>query len=172
MPPMLQLDVAQIVSQAISFVLLVAVLRRFAWRPLLGVLDQRRARIEEGLRQIAQSRAEVAALQQDYATRLATIDQEARAKIQQAMLEGKRIGMEMQEEARAQAREVLAKSKETIELELAKAKVTLRDQMADMTIDAVERVLKHKLDAAGDQKLIDSILDDLTAASAKDRHGD
>ena len=165
MPPILQLDLAQILSQAFSFVLLVWVLRRFAWRPLLGMLDQRRARIEDELRAVAQGRAELTALQQDYAQRLAKIDEEARAKIQQAILEGKRIGMEVQEEARAQAREVVAKSKETIELELAKAKVTLRDQMADMTVDAVERILKQKLDAATDHKLIDSILDELAAPS-------
>ena len=162
---MLQLDLSQIISQAISFLLLVWVLRRFAWRPLLGILDQRRARIEEELRAIAQGRTELAKLQQDYTRRLATIDDEARTKIQQAILEGKRIGMEVQEEARAQAREMLTKSKETITLELAKANVTLRDQMADMTVDAVERILKQKLDAATDHKLIDSILDELSTPS-------
>ena len=165
MPPILQLDLAQILSQAVSFVLLLAVLRRFAWRPLLGILDQRRAHIEGELRAAAQSRVELAHLQQDYAQRLAKIDEEARGKIQQAILEGKRIGMEVQEEARLQAREILAKSKETIEMELAKAKVTLRDQMADMTVDAVERILKQKLDAATDHKLIDSILDELATPS-------
>jgi F-type H+-transporting ATPase subunit b len=163
MPPILQLDLAQIVSQAVSFVLLVWVLRRFAWRPLLGMLDQRRAHIEEELRAVAQRRAETEALQREYTQRLAKIEEEARVKIQQAVLEAKRIGMEVQEEARAQAQAVLAKANETIALEVAKAKITLRDQMADMTMDAVERLLKHKLDPATDQKLIESIFDEITA---------
>ncbi len=167
MPPILQLDLAQIVSQAVSFLLLLWVLRRFAWRPLLGMLDQRRARIEEELRAIAQGRAELAQLKDEYARHLAKIDEEARTKIQQAILEGKRIGLEVQDEARAQARELLVKAKDTIELELAKAKVTLRDQMADMTMDAVGRLLQHKLDAASDQQLVDAILEELVAASPK-----
>ena len=161
MPSILQFDLAQIVSQAVSFLLLLWVLRRFAWRPLLGMLDQRRARIEEELRAIAQGRAELARLKDEYARHLAKIDEEARTKIQQAILEGKRIGIEVQDEARAQARELLVKAKDTIELELAKAKVTLRDQMADMTMDAVGRRLRRKLDAASDQQLVDAILEEL-----------
>ncbi len=53
MPPILQLDLEQIVSQSISFLLLWWLLRRFAWRPLLALLDHRRAHIEEELRRVA-----------------------------------------------------------------------------------------------------------------------
>ena len=161
MPSILQLDLQQIISQAISFVLLVWLLRRFAWRPLLHILDTRRARIEEGFQQIAQGKADLERLQQELSQRLARIDDEARTKIQQAALEGKRLAVQLQEQARAQALDIVAKSKETIELELAKAKVTLRDQLADMTVDAVERLLKQKLDAKTDERLVAEILEEL-----------
>ncbi len=158
---MLQLDLQQILSQAISFALLVVILKRFAWKPLLAMLDHRRAHIEEELRQVAQSRAEMTRLQQEYSQRLAKIEDEARVKIQQSVLEGKRIAIEIQEQARTQAQAIMAKSKETIELELAKAKVSLRDQMAGMTLEAVERVLRHKLDPAADRRLVDAVLDEI-----------
>ena len=158
---MLALDLQQIVSQVFSFLVLLWILRRFAWRPLLAMLDQRRAHIEEELRQAAHNKAELARLQADYAQRLAKIDEEARAKIQQAILEGKRIGIEVQEQARAQAQAIITKSKETIDLELAKAQVTLRDQLAAMTVEAVEQILKHKLDEKTDHRLIESVLADL-----------
>ncbi len=158
---MLQLDWQQIISQAFSFLLLLWILKRFAWKPLLAILDQRRTHIEEGLRQVAQSKADMERLQAEYSQRLSKIDDEARAKLQQAILEGKRIAVEMQEQARAQASAILTKSKETVELELAKAKVTLRDQVAEMTVEAVERILKQKLDAKSDRHLIDGILEEL-----------
>ena len=161
MPSILQLDLQQILSQSLSFLILLWLLRRFAWRPLLTMLDQRRARIEEDLRQIAQSKAEIARLQAEYSQHLAKIHDEARAKIQQAILEGKRIAVEIQEQARAQSSALLTKSKESVELELAKAKVTLRDQVAAMTMDAVEQILKQKLDTAADRKLVDAILNEL-----------
>ena len=158
---MLALDLQQILSQAISFIVLLWLLRRFAWRPLLTILDERRRHIETTLQDVASKKTELERLQADYAKRLAKIDDEARVKIQQAVLEGKRIAIEVQEDARAQAQAILAKSKETVELELAKAKVTLRDQLADMTVEAVERILRQKLDAKTDRALVESALDEL-----------
>lgn len=161
MPSILQLDVQQIISQALSFLLLLFVLRRFAWRPLLNVLDQRRAHIEEALREAAQQKAELARLQDEYTQRLAAIEEEARSKIQQAILEGKRVAMELQEQARAQGQAIITKSKETIALELAKARITLRDQVAEMTVAAVERMLRRTLDEPTRRHLIDVALEDL-----------
>ena len=161
MPSFLQPDLQQVLSQAVSFLLLLWVLRRFAWKPLLRVLDQRRARVEEEFRRIAQTKSELARLQEDYGRRLAAIEQEARTKIQQAILEGKRIAGEIQEQARGQGQAILTKSKEAVELELAKARVTLRDQVARMTVEAVERVLQQKLDPKTDRALVESALDEL-----------
>ena len=164
---MLELDLQQVLSQAISFIVLLMLLRRFAWRPLLTILDERRRHIETTLQDVASKKTELERLQADYAQRLAKIDDEARVKIQQAVLEGKRIAIEVQEEARAQAQAILAKSKETVELELAKAKVTLRDQLADMTVEAVERILRQKLDAKSDRALVESALDELERGRAR-----
>ncbi len=158
---MLQLDLQQILSQSISFLVLLWLLRRFAWRPLLTLLDRRRAHIEDELRHVAQSKAEMLRLQEEYRQRLAKIEEEARAKIQQGILEGKRIAVEIQEQARAQGYALMTKSKEAIELEVAKARVTLRDQIATMTVNAVEHILRQKLDEKANRHLVDAVLDEL-----------
>ena len=167
MPELLQPDLQQVVSQAASFLILWAVLARFAWRPLLGILDARRARIEEDLRQVAQRQAEMERLQADYAQRLEQINDEARVKIQQAILEGKRIAAEIQEQARARGAALVQKSKDAIGLELAKAKVTLRDEIAGMALGAVERLLRQKVDAKADRQLVDEVLNELDAGSGR-----
>ena len=161
MPPILQLDLQQILSQSLSFLVLLWVLRRFAWKPILELLDARRRHIETEFQQAAKTREELKQLQEDYARRLARIDEEARIKIQQSILEGKRIAAEVQEEARNQAGAILEKSKETIALEVAKAKVTLRDQVATMTMDAVEKILQRKMDATVDRQLVEATLEEL-----------
>ena len=153
--------------QVVGFLLLFVIMRRIAWRPLLMILDQRRARIEEEFRRVAQTKNELARLQEDYGRRLSAIEDEARTKIQQAILDGKRIGGEIQEQAREQGAAILAKSKEAVELELAKARVTLRDQVAQMTLEAVERVLRGKLDAKADRHLVDQILDELERSETR-----
>ena len=106
-------------------------------------------------------------LQGEYAQRLAKIEDEARVKIQQAILEGKRISSEIQEEARAQSSALVNKAKETIDLELAKAKVTLRDELAAMTLDALERILHERLDEEKDKRLVQSVLEELEQQSTK-----
>lgn len=161
MPSFLQPDLQQILSQTLSFFLLLWVLRRVAWKPLLGILDARRAQIERELSEAAQAKVQLAQLQADITKRLAAIEDEARIKLQQAILEGKRIGIEVQEQARAQAQQILTKSKDTVELELAKARTILRDQVAQMTIEAVEKVLAQKLDAKTDAALVNAALDEL-----------
>ncbi len=169
MPSILQLDLQQILSQAISFLLLWWAMKRFAWRPILGALDARRARIEDDLRAAAQAKADMARLEQELAQRLAAIDEEARGKLQEAIREGKQVAIEIQEEARAQAHAVLAKAQETIAMELAKAKVTLRDELADLTVKALERILKDKLDLKADHKLVGAILDELGTSPSTER---
>ena len=170
MPAFLQPDLQQVLSQAISFLLLWWILRALAWKPLLTALDARRARIEEEFRQVGQSKAELARLQEDYTRRLAAIEDEARTKIQQAVIEGKRVANEIQEQAREQSSAALTKSKEALEMELAKAKVTLRDEVAKMTVEAVERILRRKLDAKTDRELVDQILGELEQGRAGGRN--
>jgi F-type H+-transporting ATPase subunit b len=152
---------AQIATTVLGFFLLVVVLRKFFWPTILLALDERRQHIEDGFKNLARSRQELERIQAEYAQRLAQIEGEARSKIQQAILEGKRIAVEIQEQARAQGSAIINKSKETVELELAKAKVMLRDQVAEMTIEAVERMLRQKLDAKTDRRLVDTVLDEL-----------
>ena len=50
---MLDLDLQQIISQALSFIILLWILRRFAWKPLLNALDARRMHIEDELKKVS-----------------------------------------------------------------------------------------------------------------------
>ncbi|HEX9779714.1 MAG TPA: F0F1 ATP synthase subunit B [bacterium] len=152
---------AQIATTVLGFFLLVAVLKKFFWGAVMRMLDERRDYIAGRLDELETAKRDLARLQQDYAARLEAIEEESRARIQEAVKDGRRVASEIQEDARAQAHAIITKSKEAMELEVAKARVTLRDEIAGMTADAVERVLQQKLDAAADATLIDSVVDDL-----------
>lgn len=161
MPPLLQLSLQEILSQTVSFFLLVVVLKLFAWKPLLAILDERKRRIADDMKRAAEQKAEFERLHQEITRRLAKIDEEARAKIAESVAEGRRISTEVQEEARTQAQGIVVKARETVEMELAKARVTLRDQVADMTVKAIERVLQQKMDAKSDKQLVDQAIAEL-----------
>ena len=157
---------AQIATTVLGFFLLVAILRKFFWSAILKALDARRDRIAHEFEGLANSKQQLEHLQADYAKRLAMIEEEARTKIQEAVLDGKRIASEMQEQAREQGYALIGKAKETVELELAKAKVTMRDQLVAMTVEAVERVLREKLTAERDRRLVEEMLEEVERKDA------
>ena len=155
----------EILTQALGFIILVVVLRRFAWGPVLRVLDDRRERIAGEFQRIEQSKAQIEALQRDYQTRLAHIEAEARQQIQTAVAEGRRVSQEIQEQARAQAAQLMAQTRENVQIEIAKAKLELRDRVARLALEATERLLEQKLDAAKDEQLVLRYLEEAERAA-------
>lgn len=157
----MQPDLAQIVSHAIGFAVLLFILRRFAWGPLLGTLDQRRTSIAEGLESAERTKRDMAALKANYEQELAKIEEAARKKMLETVNEGRRIAAEIEEEGRAKAQVELMKAKETLALEVAKAKAGLRDQIVTLTVEATEKLLRQRVDETRDRALVESFLADL-----------
>ena len=156
----------EVLTHALGFAILVWVLRRFAWRPVFQLLDARRDRIAQEFRQIAQTKTQLETLQREYQARLAQIETEARAKIQDAINEGRRVAGEMQEQAREQAARTLAQTRISIQLEIDKAKLALRDGVAQLTLETTEKLLAQKLDAAKDEALVLRFLDEAERSAA------
>ena len=155
------LDLWQLLSHAIGFLLLVWLLKRFGWGPLLGVLDQRRQRIADGLEAVEQAKQEMARLKTQYERELSRSDAAARQKLLEAVQEGQRVAAEIEEAARAAAQASLAHAKEALALEVAKAKGTLRDQIVALTLEATETLLRARVDEGRDRTLVEAFLDDL-----------
>ena len=149
---------AQFVVNILAFVLLLLILKKFAWGSLLKLIDDRRAKIASEFEGIERTQQELAKLKTDYQEHLAQIEEEARAKIQQAVDEGRRVAAEVEEGARAHAREVLEKSKEAIALEVAKARLELKDQVVDLAIQATHKILRQNLDEETDRRMIESFI--------------
>ncbi len=157
----MNLSIQEILTQAAAFVLLVFILKKMAWKPVLQMLEDRRNKIQAGFDQIENTKAEVEKLKRDYENSRARIEEEARLKLQQAIDEGKKVSKELQETARKESRTILDKAKEDIQLEIAKAKVTLRNEIADLTLAATERVLNEKLNDTKDKELVLDFIDNL-----------
>ncbi len=157
----MNLSIQEILTQAGAFVILVLILKKMAWKPLLQMLEDRRHKIQAGFDHIEKTKAEVETLKRDYENSRAKIEEEARAKLQQAIDEGKKVSKELQETARKESRAILDKAKEDIRLEVAKAKVTLRDEIADLTLGATERLLQEKLNDTKDKELVLDFIENL-----------
>lgn len=163
----MEIDPKQILIHAIGFLILLAVLRKFAWGTILGAMEARSKRIASEFEAIEQAKQEIAKLKTDYQERLDRIEEEARHQIQQAVDEGRRVGAEVEESARAHVREVLEKSKEAIALEVAKARLELKEQVVDLAIQATHKVLQQHLDEETDRRMIEAFIKEIDTLERK-----
>lgn len=157
----MNLDFQQILTQIAGFLLLLWLLKLFAWKPILKTLDERRERIVQGLKEIEEAKKELLILKEEYQNKLDKIDQEARARIQEAVAQANKISAEIQEESRQEAKKILEKTQDTILIEMAKAKVTLKEEIVNLALMATEKLIKEKLDQGKDRELVSRFIQEL-----------
>ncbi len=150
----MNVSIQEILTQALSFAILFWILKKLAWKPVLDLLETRRHKISSSFEEIEKTKAELSGLKTEYDRKLARIEEEARGKLQEMIQEGKKVSREIQDSARNQAKEILEKSKEDIELEAKKARVVLRKEMAALVFQATEKLVKEKLSQKKDEELI------------------
>jgi len=162
------LSANELVAQVISFLILFALLRIFAWKKILALLDARKDRIASGLKDIEDSKARAAKLQVEYEGKLADIEAEARKLIQEAVSQGRIITDEVRKHAHEEAQDIIKNAKANIQHELETAKEELKDEIIDMTIAAAGNIIQEKLTADGDRKLVRDFLDRMDEANDKE----
>lgn len=155
------LSTSEIVAQIISFLILFFLLRVFAWKKLLIMLDARREKIAAEFKKIEDTQQELKKTEADYEAKLNAIEDTARSKIQEAINEGRAIAQEIRKKAQSDALVTLSKAKENIDLELSKAKEELKEEVVNLTLSATEHMLKEKITPEKDARLVTDFLKEL-----------
>lgn len=145
----------------IGFFIFFWIMKKFAWGPVLNVLDERQARIQESFDEVKRLQQDATDAHARYEEKLRNIEAEARERINQAVGEGKRVAEEITETARNEAREITRRAQETLALELDSVRRELRREVVELTIHAAEKILQTKLDEAKDRELVESFIGDL-----------
>lgn len=155
------IQLREVFVQLLAFVIIFLFLKSKVWKPVLTLLETRRNKIENGFKEIDQTKQDLAKLKADYDEKLHRIEEEARAKMEQVVQEGKKLARQVQDEARGQAKEILEKSKEDIRIETAKARVQLRQEIAGLAFSATERIIKEKLTDKKDEQMVVDFIKEL-----------
>ncbi|MFA6321218.1 MAG: F0F1 ATP synthase subunit B [Candidatus Omnitrophota bacterium] len=152
------LSTNEIVAQVITFLVLLFLMKRFAWKPFLKTLDDRKARIASEFKQLEDAKAEVNSIKADYESRLSTIEAEARARIHTAIEEGRVAAEEIRQLAREDGEKIFAKAQESIKAEVAKAEEALKDKIVNLTIDVAAKVIQERLTEADDKAIVETFI--------------
>lgn len=154
----MDLDTKQIISQIVAFLITLWILKRFAWRPLLHILEERRRHIKAEFSAIKHEKVEIDKLKTDYKSKLKNIDAEARNQLQQAVNEGRKISQEIQQTARQQSQEIISKAKDEIKEEIDKAKLQLKNDVVNLAMQATDKIIRGGLDAGKQRALVEEFI--------------
>jgi F-type H+-transporting ATPase subunit b len=150
-----------IVWMTIVFLLLLLLLKKFAWGPITSALSQREQTIDESIQRAERALAEARQIQADNEKARREGDQEAQRIIREARETAERLRTEEVEKTRSQIQHLQQQAQTEIEREKQAALSELRSEVADLAIRAAEKILRENLDAGRQRRMVDEFIDEL-----------
>lgn len=147
-----------LVAQLVNFLILLVVLKLFLFGPIMRLLDERKARIQEGLEQAERAAEQASASEQETQRIMAEARVEGQAAVQRAQEAAQRLREELEERARQDADQIVTRAREAVQVERDQAIQLLRAEFADLTVTAAERIINQSIDRDAHQRLIDDVL--------------
>ena len=148
--------------QSLVFLLLIFVLKRYAWKPILNAVNEREQSIEDALKEAEKARLEMQSLQESNEAIL----KEAREERERILIEARDMKNKMISEAKdaaaTEADKAIVSAKAAIEAEKSAAIAELKNQAASLSIDVAEKILGQELSAENKQTaMIGKIIEDV-----------
>ncbi len=140
-------------SQVISFVIVALLLKRFAYKPILTILEERRQRIAEGLLNAEKIKQQLAEAEQRYQEILAKANGEAQKMIDEARASAGVIAERKQQEAIVAAEQIMAKAREASALEHERTMSQLKRELGRLVIDTTAKVTGKVLTSEDQRRL-------------------
>lgn len=151
----MEIEIKQVLLQLLNFGLLVFVLGKLMFKPILKVLDSRSKKILDGQLAAEKSLKEAAAIEKKQADRLNDASKKAAVIIAQAKSESKKLGEDLIEQAKSAAAIELIKQKDAFHKELENEELALKKRLVGLVIETTKTVLGDTLKAS-DLKAITS----------------
>jgi F-type H+-transporting ATPase subunit b len=151
---------------AITFLVLLVVLSKFAWGPIVKMLDERTRTIHEAIDAAKKERAEAERMLAEQKESLARATREAAELAKRNQQEVETLRQELTARARKEADELVASARKQIIEEKSKAVSELRTMTADLAIDAASRLVKASLDEKSQRALVEDYLKQLPSGRA------
>ena len=150
-----------IVTQILSFLLLVWILAKFAWKPLMKMMEDRRNFIESNLKQAEQERAQAEQIKREYQEEMRKARQEAQEVIAKATKVSEVRAAEILAQAKEEADKIKKAALVDIERERDRAVADVRAQVAELSISVAEKIIRQKLDMKGQEQLIEQFIQEV-----------
>lgn len=152
----------------LTFLVLLGLLYKFAFGPLLSLQKARQDEIHDSILEAERLRDEAHALLADYKLQLAEARQEAEEILERSRKVGESTKNEIVEEARAQSERSLAQAREQIERETRQALQQIKEEVADLTVAAAEKVTRKSLTEQDQLRLVQEAIAEIDLSKASE----
>ena len=156
--PLVQLDPGLFVWTIVTFLLLLLVLAKFAWNPLLKILKEREELIQSSLEDAEKAQQELSQLNSEGEA----IVNKARAEAQKILSESKAASSKMKDEilkdAKEKAKSLAVDAEKQIQIEKEKAIAEVKGEVVHLSLSVAEKLIKKNLSAEDNKALIDESL--------------
>jgi len=158
---LLNVDPGLIIWTIITFLILLIILRKVAWKPILAMIDERETTIRQSLEDAEQAREEAEKKMQEYEERLSEARKESRRIIAEGKESAEKIRDDIIAEAQSQKQQMIDDARSQIDAERKKAVQDIRDSVADIAISAASKILQRQLDEKAHVDIIERSLQDM-----------
>jgi F-type H+-transporting ATPase subunit b len=163
--PLVQPDPGLFIWTIVTFLVLLGLLAKFAWRPLLQALDSRQESIRKSLDDARQAKQELERLQQESVQIIRQARVEADAIITRSRGDADRLREEMKQKARVEADAIVKNAERQIQLETTRALQQIRTEAVDLSVMIASKIIQRNLSKEDNERLIDEALRQVQARS-------
>ena len=152
---------ATLIAQILNFLVLVFVLAKFVYKPVLGIMEERKNKIASDLETAEKAKNDAEAVKAEYAAKLADARQEAQAIIENARKTAQAAHDKIMADTKVEQEQYVAAQKEIIATEKKKAMDEVRAQVISLSIIAAGKIVEQKLNSEEDKKMASKIVDSI-----------
>jgi len=156
----LGISVPTLITQVVTFIILLVLLRVFAYKPIMRMLDERSRRVKESMEQAESLKEQSARGEEELKKQLEAASREGQERITRAVRAGEEVKQKAQEDAKKEAENLIVRARSEIQRERDDAISEVRREFADLTVLAAGKVIEKSLDKEEHRELIDKVLEE------------
>lgn len=146
----------------VTFIILLFVLKKVAWKPILAALDQRESAIRESLEKAEKAQEEARKILEQNEANLAKAEEESKKIIDQSRAYAEKLKEQMLHDSKIQAKKIIEDASAEIDRKKEAAFSELKNQVAEIAVNAAEKILRENLDAESNKKIVNQYISEIT----------
>ena len=155
----LGISLKEFVFYMINFLILVGVLTKFLYKPFLGVLEERKKKIQDAFDSAEMMNRRADEKMANYTARIANVEEEGREIIKEAKQRAEAQAADIISEANEKAAQIVAAAQRQVELDKQKAADEMKQQVAVLAMMAAEKIVERDIAQIGQEQIVDEIIE-------------